>query len=206
MTPGECARYIARAESLGLDLTVIKMKDWSHHSRAPWANFTPPSPGIRSWDSAALYPATVFTEAYPALDCDRGGPLSFRIVGAPWLDVATTLNDLAEVLPACGIGLRPYRYRPASGPYAGQILDGILLSIDNPDAFYPVTGGMIMFAAIQQRHPDAIRVNSRPEWFDKLFGSEKVRKAFHGTALSALFQQWIDEQDEYLADKVDLYS
>ena len=103
MTPGECARYIARAESLELDLTVIKMKDWSHHSRAPWANFTPPSPGIRSWDSAALYPATVFTEAYPALDCDRGGPLSFRIVGAPWLDVATTLNDLAEVLPACGI-------------------------------------------------------------------------------------------------------
>ena len=86
------------------------------------------------------------------------------------------------------------------------MLDGILLSIDNPEACYPVTGGMIMFAAIQQRHPDAIRVNSRPEWFDKLFGSEKVRKAFHGTALSALFQQWIDEQDEYLADKVDLYS
>ena len=201
MTPGECARYIARAESLELDLTVIKMKDWSHHSRAPWANFTPPSPGIRSWDSAALYPATVFTEAYPALDCDRGGPLSFRVVGAPWLDVATTLNDLAEVLPACGIGLRPYRYRPASGPYAGQILDGILLSIDNPDAFYPVTGGMIMFAAIQQRHPDAIRVNSRPEWFDKLFGSEKVRQAFHGTALSAQFQQWIDEQDDNAAER-----
>jgi len=33
-----------------------------------------------------------------------------------------------------------------------------------------------------------------------------VRQAFHGTALSALFQQWIDEQDEYLADRVDIYS
>ena len=206
MTPGEYSRYIVQSESLDLDLTVIKMKDWSHHSRMPWENFVPPSPGIRSWDSAVMYPATVFTEAYPAIDCDRGGPLSFRIIGAPWLDVATTLNDLAEVLPACGIGLRPYRYRPVSGLYAGKPLDGILLSVENPDAFYPVTGGTIMFAAIQQRHPDEIRINSRPEWFDTLFGSASVRKAFHGTALSALFQQWINDQDAYLAGKIDLYA
>ena len=78
--------------------------------------------------------------------------------------------------------------------------------MENPDAFYPVTGGTIMFAAIQQRHPDEIRINARPEWFDKLFGSASVRKAFHGTALSALFQQWINEQDAYLAGKIDLYA
>ena len=205
MTPGEYAQYIVRAESLDLDLTVIRMKGWSHHSRAPWPNFMPPSPGIRTWDSAVLYPATLFTEAYPALDCDRGGPLSFRILGAPWLDTATALNDLAEVLPACGIGLRPYRYRPAGGPYAGQPLDGLLLSVDNPDAFYPVTGGVIMFAAILQRNRERMQAQSRPEWFDKLFGTSTVREAMHGDALSHLFQEWIDAQDAYLADRVNLY-
>lgn len=206
MTPGECARYIARTESLDLDLTVIRMKDWSHQSREPWANFTPPSPGIRSWDSAALYPATLFTEAYPSLDCDRAGPLSFRILGAPWLDVPTTLNDLAEVLPACGIGLRPYRYRPSSGQYSGQSLDGILLSVENPDAFYPVTGGVIIFAAIFQRHSEEMMAGSRPEWFDKLFGTSSVRNALRGDRMSELFQGWIDAQDAYLAERVDLYA
>ena len=205
MTPGECAKYIARAESLDIDLTVMRMKGWSHRSREPWANFVPPSPGIPTWDSAAMYPATVFTEAYPSIDCDRGGPLSFRVVGAPWLDAADTLNDLADVLPACGIGLRPYRYRPASGRYAGQVLDGIILSVDNPDAFYPVTGCMIILAAIMQRHRETLNADARPEWFDRLFGSSKVRAAFHGTALSALFREWIDGQDGFLEERVDLY-
>ena len=206
MTPGEYARYIVRAESLDVDLTVIRMKDWSHQARAPWFNFMPPSPGIRSWDSAALYPATLFTEAYPALDCDRAGPLSFRILGAPWLDVATLLNDLAEVLPACGIGLRPYRYRPAAGAHAGQPLDGILLSVENPEAFYPVTGGVIMFAALLQRHPEQMQTGARPEWFDKLFGTASVRDALRRDALSELFQGWIDAQDAYLAERVNLYA
>lgn len=205
MTPGEYARYIVRAESLDLDLSVIKMKDWGHHVRNPWTNFTPPSPGIRSWDSAALYPATLFTEAYPALDCDRGGPLSFRILGAPWLDAAAALDALADVLPACGMGARPYRYKSSTGQYAGQSLDGMLLSVENPDAFYPVTGGVIIFAALIQRHPDALLANARPEWFDKLFGTSSVRGALRRDALSELFQGWIDAQDAYLAEKVDLY-
>ena len=148
---------------------------------------------------------TLFTEAYPALDCDRGGPLSFRILGAPWLDAAAVLDDLAEVLPACGIDIRPYRYRPSSGQYAGQNLDGILLSVANPDAFYPVTGGVITFAAILQRHREALTNGSRPEWFDKLFGSTAVRDAIRRDALSELFQEWINSQDEYLAMKEDLY-
>ncbi len=207
MTTGEYSQYIVRTESLDLDLTVIRMKDWSHHSRAPWPNFTPPSPGIRSWDSAALYPATVFTEAYPAVDCDRAGPLSFRVIGAPWLNTSDLLDDLAEVLPACGVGLRPYRYMPASGPYARRALDGILLSVDAPDAFYPVTAGILMFAAMFQRHHAEINIGARPEWFDKLYGTASVRQALErgGDSLSPIFQGWINAQDEYLEQRVDLY-
>lgn len=207
MTPGEYAQYIVRTESLGIDLTVIRMKGWNHHARAPWPNFTPPSPGIPSWDSAAIYPATVFTEAYPAVDCGRAGPLSFRVIGAPWLDSAAILDDLADVLPACGMGLRPYRYRPTSGRYANQPLDGILLSVDAPDAFYPVTAGTLLFASLHHRHHAEINVEARPEWFDKLYGTSTVRLAIEhgGDSLSPLFRQWIDEQDEYLMQKVDLY-
>ncbi len=206
MTPGECAKYIDNEEKLNLDLTVIKMKDWSHTSRAPWVNFMPPSPGIRSWDSAVMYPATVFTEAYPAIDCDRYGALAFRVLGAPWLDVAQLLEDFQDVLPACGMSARPIKYRATGGKYDGQILNGILLQIENPDAFYPVTAGTIILAELMQRHPEQLMNDARPEWLNKLVGSADVPEAFTSNSLSALFQKWIDGQDTFLTKRVDLYS
>ncbi len=206
MTPGECAKYIDKEEKLNLDLTVIKMKDWSHASREPWVNFMPPSPGIRSWDSAVMYPATVFSEAFPAIDCDRYGALAFRVLGAPWLDVAQLLEDFSDVLPACGMSARQIKYRATGGNYDGQTLNGILLQIENPDAFYPVTAGTIILAELMQRHAEELKIDSRPEWLNKLIGSTDVFDAFASNSLSDLFQKWIDEQDSYLAKRVDLYS
>ncbi len=205
MTPGECAKYIVREQRLDLDLTVIKMKGWSHSSRNPWPNFVPPSPAIRSWDSAALYPTTVFTEAYPALDCDRDGPLAFRVLGAPWIEAAALLDDFSELLPSCGMGARPIKYRPVGGRYAGMLLDGLLFSIEQPDAFYPVTAGALVFASLWRRHRNDLRVDARPEWMDKLTGSTRLRESLHGDALNQLLQTWIEEQEPYLEKKVDLY-
>ncbi len=139
MTPGECATYIVREGKLAVDLTVIRMRDWSHARREPWMNFTPPSPAIRNWDCAALYPATVFTEAYPALDCDRDGPFAFRVLGAPWLDAVRLLEDIGRALPVCGLGARLLRYRPSGGLYKGQLLDGTLHR--EPRSLLPRHGG-----------------------------------------------------------------
>lgn len=202
MTPGEYAHYIRNLHHLDLDLTVIKMKDWSHFSRSPWFDFTPPSPGIKSWDSAVMYPATVFTEAFPALDCDRAGSLAFRVLGAPWLDVPSLQNALAEVLPACGMGIRPFRYRPVGK----DSVDGVLLSLENPDAFYPVTAGIILFATVYQRHQEEIMVGAREDWMAKLYGSEDVLAAVRNDSLNDLFSTWIESQDAYLPSRVNLYS
>ncbi len=206
MTPAECAKYIVNEEKLDLDLTVIKMRDWSHADRSPWFDFMPPSPAIRSWDSATLYPATVFTEAYPAIDCDRNGSLAFRVLGAPWLDIARLLDDFMDPLPACGVGVRPIRYRPTGGKYDGQVLNGLLFSVENHDAFYPVTAGVIVLAALFHRHRSEIAVDSCPDWLDKLVGSTELREAFVAKNISSLFQSWIDAQDAYIPNKVDIYS
>lgn len=205
MTPGECATYMVREQKLDLDLTVIRLANWSHADRAPWPNFTPPSPAIRNWDCAALYPATVFTEAYPALDCDRDGPLAFRVLGAPWLDVLPLFTDIGKLLPACGMGVRPLRYRPAGGPYKGEILDGLLFSIENPNAFYPVTAGTLVLNAILQRHRDELQREARPAWFDKLFGTSTVRAALASNRIGDVFQAWVDAQETYRAGRVNLY-
>ena len=205
MTPGECATYIKREECLDLDLTVIKMKDWSHADRAPWTNFVPPSPGIRNWDTAALYPATVFTEAFPSIDCDRQGALAFRVLGAPWLDAKRIIADTAGALPSCGMGARLIKYKPQGGPYVGQVLDGILLSIENPDAYYPVTGGSMVFALIWQRHRTEFTEGANLQWLDKLSGSHEFVESLHGDAFNKLLQQWIDELEVYIPKRVNLY-
>lgn len=205
MTPGECAVWIKTAEGLDLDLTVVRLKGWSHRNHEPWPNFIPPSPAIRSWDSAVAYPMTVFTEAYPAVDCDRHGSLAFRVVGAPWLDARVVMDDLRSGLELCGIAMRPYRYVPNGGSYSGFTLNGILFSVTRPIGYYPVTAGVLIFAALLKHHGERVLVGARPEWMDKLYGSTDVRDALKNGDLDPLFRSWIDGQDAYLETKVDLY-
>jgi len=205
MTPGECAMWMMEDEKLQLELDVIRLIDWSHRSRGPWPNFIPPSPAIRSWDSAVLYPMTVFSEAYPAVDVDRAGPLAFRVIGAPWMDSATLITDLAPGLDTCGIAVRPYRFRPQSGPYEGKPLEGILFSVDRPDAYYPVTAGVLIYTALSQHYGEMLEVGARPEWLDRLMGSREIRATLAGGSLDTLFKSWIDAQEEFLKTRVDIY-
>lgn len=207
MTPGECATFIVRAENLDLDLTVIRLRDWSHADRAPWPNFVPPSPAIRSWDCAALYPATVFTEAFTSVDCDRFGALAFRVLGAPWLDAAGLLGETRDGLAACGIGARTIRYRPGGGAYAGQVLDGLFLTLEQPGLCLPVTAGARLFAAIKRRYPEELAKDARPEWLDKLSGSSELRGALGDpAAFDALLARWRDGCAAYSSqERVDLY-
>lgn len=205
MTPGECATWIRDTEGLELDLTVVKLLGWSHSCRDPWPNFIPPSPAIRSWDCAVMYPMTVFTEAYPAVDCDRDGALAFRVVGAPWLNQKGLIKALAPGMASCGVSMRPYRYTPASGHYQGQNLNGILFTVASAEAFYPVTAGMLLFTALLQQHGAKVNFKSRPEWLDQLLGSSDARDTLAKGDLGTLFQSWIDGQDEYLKTRVNLY-
>jgi len=206
MTPGECAVWIRDTQRLDLSLDVVRINDWNHRDREPWPNFLPPSPAIRSWDCAVMYPMTVFTEAYPSVDCDRGGALAFRVIGAPWLKQRETIAALDQGLSSCGVSMRPYRYSPVSGKYQGQNLDGILFSVTDARAFYPVTAGVLVLAALLQQYGRKVCYGGRDEWLDKLVGSSGVRDVlFNGGDLDGLFQGWIDAQDAYLETRVNLY-
>lgn len=206
MTPGECALWIREAEKLDLDLRVVRLEGWSHARREPWANFMPPSPAIRSWDSAALYPATVFTEAYPAVDCDRQGALAFRVLGAPWLDARAVMEDLEPGLSACGVEMRPYRYACAAGASAGSVLDGILLSTSPAAPYRPVRAGVLILAALLRRHAEEMAAGARPEWLAKLMGTETVGAALRGGDLEGLFHSWDVGRAAYLPTRVNLYA
>ncbi|MBO6167479.1 MAG: DUF1343 domain-containing protein [Kiritimatiellae bacterium] len=205
MTPGEEAVWIKDAEGLELDLEVIRMTGWTHKDNQPWQNFVPPSPSIRSWDSAVTYPMSVFTEAFPAIDCDRDGSMAFRVIGAPWLDSRKLAKTLGPGLETCGVKLRPYRYSPMGGHYKGLTLNGILLTVPRASAFYPVTAAVMILSAIAQLYPRQLMIGARLSWLDKLTGSTRLRETLDGGDLNELFTDWIMDQDEYLKTKVNLY-
>jgi uncharacterized protein YbbC (DUF1343 family) len=115
------------------------------------------------------------------------------------------IKDLRPGLASCGVEMRPYRYMPADGKYRNVALDGILFSVGNPSAFYPVTAGVLILTALIQRHGEKVLVGGRDEWFDKLTGSTMIRDALAAGHLSSMFQSWIDAQDLYIKTKVNLY-
>jgi uncharacterized protein YbbC (DUF1343 family) len=215
LTPGETARWLHEAPGLRetLRLTVIGMTGYARQPAgvAGAGAWVPPSPAIVSRESAWCYPATVFTEALPALDCGRRGPAPFQTLAAPWLDgdaLCRRLRDAA--LP--GVAFAPVAYTARGGPADGETVRGISLAVTDPARFLPVTTGFHLLAAVRDTG-GADRLwqdpTARPAFFDSLCGSALPRRALQGAAsLDALWRQ-LDRDRARFADthaRVRLYA
>lgn len=182
MTSGECARWMVETGAVAkIDLTVIPVAGWDHALRGPWQNFMPPSPGIKSWDAAALYPATVFTEAFPAIDCDRAGTYAFRVVSYPGINAEELAEELSAPLLDCGFTVRAFS---VSGKEAllARLADG-------GKVYRPCEAGIRILAAALQKNP-ALAKDARPEWMAKLYGSMDIYDRVISGDIEPLFPSW----------------
>ncbi len=133
-----------------------------------------PSPGIRLWETAWTYPATVWCEALPALQCGRGGLSPFQLITAPWIEPVRLLSRL-DRLKLPGLAFSPH-WDPDPG---------IRLTVTNPDRCAPVEAGLAILSTLQKLHgPERLwhHPGTRPEWFDKLMGTDRVRLALQAGA------------------------
>ncbi len=195
MTPGETALLLKNELALKLDLRVARMRGYRRSPFRPAASppWIPPSPGIASWESAACYPATVFTEAFPAISCGRRSPLPFQLIAGPAnaeLEIANALQQLR--LP--GLTMQPYRFKPAWGDGSERAHDGVRLLITDHALFRPALAGVAILHVIQKiigKKRLWSAKGARPEWFDKLYGADAVRRALiAGKSPSAIAKTW----------------
>lgn len=195
MTPGETALYLKDVLSLDLHLRVAPMRGYGRNpTPAPgWPAWVPPSPRIRSWDSACLFSATVFGEALPSLDYGSGSDLAFQVIGAPWLDADALCRSFNGDHPP-GVRLSPCRYPSVSGRHKGATLDGARLRILDYHAFRPATTSVMLLDHIARNDPGNhlwSTPDTRPDWFDKLYGTSLVREALQaGSPGSLIAQSW----------------
>jgi uncharacterized protein YbbC (DUF1343 family) len=189
MTPGETASWLRTQLSLTNSLEVVWAEDLSR-SDAPttlWPTWVPPSPAIRSPACAWCFPVTVFTEALPQLDCARATPMAFQVLSADWLDADTLLAKLATAdLP----GIRFAHYHDIEHPDR----PGIQIDVTDVAHYQPAHTAVHILEALQQCHG----INTiwdhklcRPDWFDKLMGTDRVRRALQsGQPATEITAEW----------------
>ncbi len=211
MTIGETARWLVGTLGLDLDLRVVPMRGYRADGRRPaGAPWHPPSPGIRTWESAWGYTLTVFSEPLPLLRADRGGPLSFQVVAVSkaWKPVAAHRPRHGrkgargfqglETAPAwealrgldlAGARLCFHRYRDGD-----TWIEGGRIAVTDPAAWRPAAAAVRVLARLQRAFGRAAlweAPGARPEFFDRLLGEGRTRGALQaGRPAGGIVRAW----------------
>jgi len=201
MSQGETASYFSISHSWDLDLLVVPMRNYKRCSyrQEDWHPWSPPSTGIRSWESAWCYPVTVCTEALPSLDCDRTGPLPFQVLGAAWMKGETVAAELASLrLP--GIAVYPHFYYAGRDASERVLVEGIRFVITDPSLIQPVTAGLQVLETLQNLYGrELVWRDAREDFFDQLYGVDTVRQQLQsGGPVTELARGWREEQSDFL--------
>jgi uncharacterized protein YbbC (DUF1343 family) len=189
LTPAEMLRYLVGTGQVRANIAVVPMSGWRRsmwyeETGLAWVN---PSPNLRSMDATILYPGTVFFEA-TNLSEGRGTDKPFQLVGAKWL---TDAGAIARALNSKGLGGVRFdstsRTIAAGQKWAGETIPMIEVTVTDRDAVRPVAVGAHMLMEIRHRHPTDWEW--RPDWLERLFGSERLRAAVENRAVDQLVRE-----------------
>jgi len=155
MTVGELAWMFKEEQQLPLDLRVVPVRHWKRDMAldATGQAWTSPSPNMRNLKQAWLYPGIGILET-THLSVGRGTDTPFEIFGAPFihdLELAAALNRLA--LP--GVSFTPIRFTPESSKFAGEMCQGVYLSILDRARVQPVELGIQIALTLHRLYPEA---------------------------------------------------
>jgi uncharacterized protein YbbC (DUF1343 family) len=187
MTCGELARLLndegLLAGGARCKLTVVPMKGWRREMtfRETGLSWVPTSPHIPTEDTPAYYVSTGILGELGVISEGVGYTLPFRTLAAEWIDpalMASKLNGLG--LP--GVRFRPITFQPFYGLHAGKTLRGVELHLSEDP---PVDLVSLQFLFLQahhelypERNPFEIAKPSRVAAFDRVLGTDRVRKRF----------------------------
>lgn len=141
--------------------------------------FLPPSPAIRTWETARLYPAMVFAEALPQYDIGRTSAYAFRVLGAPWMQG----ERFADAFNRCDVpGVRAFDFTQREGQGA------IRLHITDVNSYRPWTTTCALLELLRDHYGDEhlfAHADARPAWMTKLCGTTSWMKLFPQLKVSA---------------------
>ncbi|MBN2420547.1 MAG: DUF1343 domain-containing protein [Deltaproteobacteria bacterium] len=205
MTMGELALLFNKELSIGCDLEIIKMENWSRsmmweETGLPWAV---PSPNMPIPETACVYPGQVIWEG-TNLSEGRGTCRPFEIFGAPYLDTGLILKKIpGESLSGCF--LRAVSFRPTFNKWQGEICKGFMIHIKNRHIFRSYETAIALLKTIIETHREQFDWKNPPYEYeyeklpiDLILGNSYLRQAIQdGEGLSEIKKTWLSEHDEF---------
>ncbi|MBI2843110.1 MAG: DUF1343 domain-containing protein [Armatimonadetes bacterium] len=195
MTVGELAAMFNREFGIGSDLRIVPLSGWR---RSMWFDQTglkwiPPSPAMRSLETAIVYPGMCLLEGTNVSE-GRGTAAPFQTFGAPWID-AERLSDELNHAGLPGVRFLPVQFVPNSSKYAGLACSGERIEISDRERFLPVLTGVKVMETLHRLWPNAFKF-SGPQaggrnFFDLLAGTDHLRLAVEaGQSADEIASSW----------------
>jgi uncharacterized protein YbbC (DUF1343 family) len=201
MTAGEIARYFNEDAGIGADLHVVPVQGWRPDTwfEQTGLRFIPPSPNIRSVNSALNFSGLVLGEA-TNVHVGRGTDAPFNYVGAPWLD-ANRLRDSVAKYNLPGVRLTPVQITPTTNPavdtdYKGQTFTTLRLEITDRNTYRPAYTALVLLSEAKKQNPAQFRIKNAG--FTQMLGSFWAREAFdRGEDPRVIDRRWQQELAEW---------
>ncbi len=180
MTVGELAEFFNSEYHIHCALTVIGMKGWQRQMSFEDTGLTwiPTSPQIPEKETPFFYPMTGILGELQMVNIGVGYTLPFKLVGAPWIDA----NQFAEALNKQhypGVTFIPFHYCPFFGRFAKEECHGVLIHVDDPKSYKPVSTQYLIIGLLKSLYPkkfeEALKASIlRKDMFCKVNGTDEV--------------------------------
>ena len=198
MTLGELARLGNGVLGIGAELVVApaagwRRTQWYEATGLPWVK---PSPNMPDIESATHYPGLVLFEA-TNLSVGRGTPISFQVLGAPWLD-PRKVREMVGAVP--GVRLTDTTitpHQPTDAKFPGQPVAALRFKVTNRSLYDPTRLSVRLLSAIIKLHPDSLTL--RDGAYDYRAGTERVRRALlAGESADSIWAAWQPGLDAFV--------
>lgn len=154
MTIGEIVHAVNAVQAKKADLTILRMEGWQRSMswpdiNLPWIN---PSPNMRSYTAALLYPGMCLLEGTNMSE-GRGTDTPFEIVGAPYIESEELIAEF-HALGLPGVHLAPTAFIPVGQKWMGQLCQGVRWVIQDAESFRPYLTGLAFVWLIKKLYSD----------------------------------------------------
>jgi uncharacterized protein YbbC (DUF1343 family) len=214
MTIGELAAMWNEWKGIGADLRIVQCEGWRRGQHWPELGlpFVPPSPAMRDYETALLYPGTCLFEG-TNLSEGRGTAAPFRQAGAPWMD-GRAWSDVFNALGLPGVRAQAVTFVPDSRKHGGERCGGVRLEVSDTRAIRPVATGLHLVGLAHRLHPEQFQWDPYPTaanpggggHFDRLIGRPEIRPQIeqdppdlaHRIAAWTDPNDWVDQSRAFL--------
>ena len=187
LTCGELATLINSKSALGnkikCKLTVVKMEGWRRSMRFSDTGliWVPTSPNVPYQETPFYLVGTGVLGELQVCGIGITYTLPFQTFSAEWID-ADTLALKMNALKLPGILFRPISYKILYGEWKDKVFNGVQLHITDYEKIN-LLELQFYFLQVQNelyhyKNPLVLATSSRLKMFDKVLGTDKVRKKF----------------------------